>query len=40
VQLGWLRADKESEQQGLDFAQGIGTGLRGRCFPCLPWCQD
>ncbi|EFN53469.1 hypothetical protein CHLNCDRAFT_136742 [Chlorella variabilis] len=38
--LNWLRADKDAEQQGLDLSQGIGSGLRGNCFPCLPCCND
>jgi hypothetical protein len=38
--LGWLRADKEDEQQGLDLSQGIGTGIRASCFPCMPCCRD
>ena len=27
--VGWLRASKEDEQQGLDYVQGIGTGVVG-----------
>ncbi|PRW61429.1 ammonium transporter [Chlorella sorokiniana] len=37
---GWLRVDKESEQQGLDIAQGIGSGIRPNCLPCLPCCRQ
>ncbi|KAL4459131.1 hypothetical protein ABPG75_013996 [Micractinium tetrahymenae] len=38
--LGWLRVDKEAEQQGLDITQGIGTGVRGSCLTCLPCFRD
>lgn len=36
-QAGWLRADKDAEQQGLDITQGIGSGFRPGCFD---WWQD
>ncbi|KAI3424104.1 hypothetical protein D9Q98_009465 [Chlorella vulgaris] len=38
--LDWLRTSKDAELQGLDLSQGIGSGMRGNCFPCLPCCQD
>ncbi|PSC73998.1 ammonium transporter [Micractinium conductrix] len=38
--LNWLRVPKDDELQGLDYAQGIGSGIRGGCFPCLPCCQS
>ncbi|KAL4427117.1 hypothetical protein ABPG77_001121 [Micractinium sp. CCAP 211/92] len=31
-----LRVDKETEQQGLDITQGIGSGVRGCCLTGLP----
>lgn len=34
--IGWLRVDKEAEQQGLDITQGIGSGIRGSCLRVLP----
>jgi hypothetical protein len=40
LQLDWLRTSKDAELQGLDLSQGIGSGMRGNCFPCLPCCQD
>ena len=40
LQLNWLRVPKDDELQGLDYAQGIGSGIRGGCFPCLPCCQS
>lgn len=31
-QLCWLRVPEQVELQGLDLAQGLSTGLVGRCF--------
>ena len=40
LQLNWLRAPKDDEQQGLDLSQGIGSGLRASCFTWLPCLRD
>lgn len=40
LQIGWLRASKTDEQEGLDLTQGVGSGLGGTCFPCLPFFRD
>jgi hypothetical protein len=28
----WLRVPEQVERQGLDLAQGLSTGLMGKCF--------